>query len=801
MKTQITLLLAASLLLVPLTQAQRAGGGGAGPGAARAPGGLPRANSGHNATPPANDANSSPGNSDANSQAASPAENDNVWSVASNILNSDSFSADTENGVFKWNNSTFSVGDNLVVRERFERYLSSPGFDFTSDYQSVLQQIQDLLTTNTANNAADAAQTAENGASSDKIYQAWQLLYKAAKYDEDGGASETLANQVFNAWRVRDELAKNSHDYQQLDAQRDKQEFGIASGGAAVANNIVQFAKDNPGLVGAVPSPGRTAAVPGMTGSSGDSSGGGGGKNANNSSGAITGNTTSGNSSLIIVNPGPSGAGNTSGNSSGNSSGGTAGASAGFDSNGPNASANLNNIALGGGGGNTPSAPSKPILSKATAAGLLSEQLARTYAQQSLLDADSTLMGVEAKLQYQTQLVTFMAERRFQHSLIAGMFYEHIFKGSQQRMNVAQSEISKFINTDSIVPSVNNFEFVSHEAINEVSNGMKTVANAYDTGDRWIALKQLEQAFMLGENLPPVQEFDPAKRRVLLSIYTEFTALKHMMEIHDFAGAQDKLDKINADAKDFADADAAPIESAIKEGEQTSNNFVYAAEQAALVGDTDRVTDSLQKATEMWPLNPEITTFSKTLRDHSNMATVGTSTFDDLVAKGDDRGIFDARDQIGPAVFQDPARAKKFKEIVDREMQVEMSVTLANQALKQNNGYMAWETLMNAAAIEPNDPVLARSEADVAKHVAPFVAALDAATEAEKKGDLPASLNFYLQAQDIYPASQICHDAIEQLSQKIMAKLNPNGPSAKSLTEHPASVTAPAPASSSVPAS
>ncbi|HTB62380.1 MAG TPA: hypothetical protein VK737_02230 [Opitutales bacterium] len=791
MKTQITLLLASSLLLVPITQAQRAGGVGGAP--RNPPGGGLQPNT--PATQPASPLN----NSSASGQTSENPETSNVWAEASHILNSDSFSADTENGVFKWNNSTFAIGDNFAVRQRFERYLSSPGFDDTADYQQILQQIRDLLTTNTAANVDDATQGA-NDPASDKIYQAWQLLYTAAKYSEDAGASETLANQVFNAWRVRDELARNKDQYNQLDLERQKEEFTVATEGANAAANAIDFAKQNPGLTGANPKPGESVGAPGYNQKSANS-----GPSSNSSNGSNNGSSNSSNSTTV---PGY----NTNSNSNSNSSGS-------YTSNGQNGGSGSNSSGMNSGNGATPlnladlpipgmanpgsgmsNVTALPTLSKSSVAALQSEELARTYTRQSLLDADATAMGISAKLQYQTQLVTFMAQRRFQHSLIAGMFYEHIFKGSQQRMNVAQSEISKFINTDSIAPSVNNFEFVSHEAINEVDNSMKTVENAYDRGDRWIALQQLQLAFLLGENLPPVQEFDPAKRRVLLSIYTESTALKHMMEIHDFAGAQDKLDKIEADAKDFADADAAPIESAIKEGEQTSNNFVYAAEQAALVGDSDRVTDSLQKATEMWPLNPEISTFSKSLRDHSNMANVGTGKFDDLLARGDDRGIFDARDEIGPAVYQDTVRAAKFKEIVNREMQVEMSVTLAQQALKQNNGFMAWETLMNAASLEPNDPVLARTEVEVETSVAPFVAALHAADQAEKKGDLPASLNYYLQAQDIYPASQICHDAIDRLSLSIMAKLNPGGPSAKTLAEHTAAA-APAAASASVPAS
>lgn len=731
MKTHLSLMLAAALVLSTAALAQNnPANGGASAGNAV---GTPAASS--------LAVQSSGGN----------VENSDVWSVAEKLLNADSLGLDSENGIFQWNNSKFSVGDNLLVRSRFERYLSSPGFEQTDEYQQILQKIQDLLTTNTASTQDEAIRTVGDG-SGDKIYQAWQLLYKAGKFAEDGGASQTLANQVFNAWRVRDELVVNKGHYNDLDVQRQQKEFGVATAGAQSAADSVTFARQNPGLTAASPS---------------NSPGGGGSSSPNPYSNSTTTTGPAGPASTSYQATQPP----TSGNNSGNNSG---------DLFKP--LAQTSSSQLGGGGQGMPQTQAVPILQKASVSGLQSEELARIYARQNLLDADATAMGVEAKLQYQTQLFTYLAQRHFQHSLLAGMFYEHIFKGSQQRMNIAATEMSKFFNSDSVVPSVNNFEFISHEAINEVENGMKSVENAYERGDRWIALQQLQQTFLLGENLAPVQSFDPAKRRVLLSIYSESTALKHMMEIRDFAGAEEKLNKIEAEAKDFADADASPIISAIREGEQTSNNFVMAAEQAALSKDIDRVTANLQKATEVWPLNPEIASFSKTLRDHSNQSNVGGTKFDELLAKGDDRGIFDAKDQIGAAVFGDPTRSGKFKDIVNREMQVEMSISLANEALKQNNGYFAWETLLNATKIEPNDPVLALTKAQVAARVAPYVAALDAAERAEQAGDYPASLNYYLQAQDIYPASQICHDAVENLSQKIMAKLNPGGASAKALS-------------------
>ncbi len=416
-----------------------------------------------------------------------------------------------------------------------------------------------------------------------------------------------------------------------------------------------------------------------------------------------------------------------------------------------------------------------------------SENVARLFAKETLLDADATTMGLQAKLQYQTQLLAFIAQRRFQHSLLAGEFYGHIFKGSEQRFDVAKEEMSQYINTSDFVPSVNNFEFMSHEAIADVDTGMRAVNAAYDTGDRWTALQQLQQTFLLGEMLPSVQQFDPAKRKVLLSIYRESNDLRHMMDVRDFAGAQATLKNLQTEAQDF---EAAPVISAIKEGEQTSTNFVHAAAMAAQSGNTDAVSDNLQKATEWWPLNPEIANLSKTLIDRTSLQTAGTQKFDDLYARGDDRGIYDARDEIGLAVYQDPVRAPELKQVLDRMGQVEMAISFADQAVKQNNGFAAWEALQGAADIEPHDPDVAVAMAQVMPRVANFVQALDSAKRASQAGNYSAAVNYYLQAQDIYPASHIAADAINDLSLKVMAQLNPNGPSAKDLAAQQAAAAA-----------
>ncbi len=747
--------------------------------AARAPGGArPSGSALSNAQtasqPPADPTRNEFTNPSTPEQSSDPqsGQANNMWALADKILNSDSMSVDSEKGVFQWKNSKFDIGNNLAIASRFVRYLSSPGYPDTAlTYQQVLTQIEDLLLKDPNVDTTSPTATADEN---DRVVKAWQLLGLAAKYPQDGGASDILANQVFNAWRVRGELSKNRAEYEAVIAKEKVKQKDVGRD-LAVAKSVDINNKN-----------GASTGKGGNQGPTGSSMNGP--KNSNGTA-QNQGNSQSNSFSNNNYTDGVTSTANTAVSSSLGGNTGTSDHSA-SDAGGSSTLPGASGGAL------------QPLTDMITPiSGVMSNQvgslngvhgpdlvpmasdnqdLARLYAQEALLDADSSTMGLQTKLQYQAQLLAFIAQRRFQHSLLAGQFYEHIFKGSQQRMNIAQEQISKYFNTDNVVPSVNSFEFISHEAIADVNGSMQAVETAYDAGDRWTALQQLQQAFLLGENLPSVQQFDAAKRRVLLNIYREANDLRHMMEIRDFAGSEATVKKLQIDAKDF---ESAPIISAIKSAEQTSTNYVIAASQAGLAGDADRVTDNLRKAAELWPLNPEITKMSQSMLNRSNLQAVGGSKFDELLAQHNDRAIYEARDEIGIAVFQDPDRAAQLKAILARVGQVDMAIAFADQAMKQNNGYAAWETLAAAADIEPTDPILANAMRKAAPRVANFVSVLDSADRASKAGDYATALNFYLQAQDMYPPSRIAHEAIADLGTKLMAKLNPKGPSAKALTD------------------
>ena len=73
-----------------------------------------------------------------------------------------------------------------------------------------------------------------------------------------------------------------------------------------------------------------------------------------------------------------------------------------------------------------------------------------------------------------------------------------------------------------------------------------------------------------------------------------------------------------------------------------------------------------------------------------------------------------------------------------------------------------------AEAVAPDDPVLARALAHLAPEVSDYVKTLNRAQKAEKSGDYAAALNYFLAAQNIFPASQACRLGIERVAGKYM---------------------------------
>ena len=167
-------------------------------------------------------------------------------------------------------------------------------------------------------------------------------------------------------------------------------------------------------------------------------------------------------------------------------------------------------------------------------------------------------------------------------------------------------------------------------------------------------------------------------------------------------------------------------------------------------------------------MNPSIETFNEDLVGMTEGVSKYVQKFDELYERGNFRDIVAEAPEYGMALRQDKVRAEKLREVVINISRVDSLIAQANEFEKQNNPYFAWDILENAKEVAPDDPVLARALAHLAPEVSDYVKTLNRAQKAEKSGDYAAALNYFLAAQNIFPASQACRLGIERVAGKYM---------------------------------
>ncbi|MFH1499370.1 MAG: hypothetical protein ABII82_16285, partial [Verrucomicrobiota bacterium] len=154
-----------------------------------------------------------------------------------------------------------------AFRARFERYLALPVTNDHEVHQAIVAEVESLLSTRAGDDAGN------------EIKRAWQLLYRASEYTEDGGASIAIANQVFNAWRIRDEKEAYRITQIELERIRRQQQGSVSYAGDLLVSEGVNAAQGVSGQLGAGGSSG---------GSGGDDGGSSDGNNSGNASGSAS---------------------------------------------------------------------------------------------------------------------------------------------------------------------------------------------------------------------------------------------------------------------------------------------------------------------------------------------------------------------------------------------------------------------------------------------------------------------------------------------------------------------------------
>ena len=391
------------------------------------------------------------------------------------------------------------------------------------------------------------------------------------------------------------------------------------------------------------------------------------------------------------------------------------------------------------------------------------QNLQRQVAELATAKAMKEAVATKAVWQFQSQILAFILERKFQQAQISAMFYRHIYRGNAQELQVGREQIKDLVQVSNFTPTADALEMIAIDARKDIADGMAAVETLYDKGDRYAALERLLETFLIGEQDVALAVFSPEKREVLRKIYKDAITIKELADSKDWGGVEEVVNEISKLAADFPSRE---VLSKVKTAQTASNMALLAAKQSAALGAADDVKKNIEKAALLWPLNPGIQAFNDELLGLTKGISTYVKKFDENVERGNFRDIMDEAPEYGIAFKNDSERAKKLREIVVKISQIDSLIAQAAEFERQKSPYFAWDILENASRIDSADPVLARAIARLAPEVSDYVKALNRAKDAENKKEFAAALNYYLAAQKIFPASQACRMGIERVAEK-----------------------------------
>ena len=389
---------------------------------------------------------------------------------------------------------------------------------------------------------------------------------------------------------------------------------------------------------------------------------------------------------------------------------------------------------------------------------------ARTQAEILAKNAEMTALGLKAKIEFQSQMVSFLMARRYRHSLITSSFYRVLFKGGSQNIVVGAKEVKEFFPISDFVPTLESFDMLSREAIKDTSKGIQTVDDLVKQGELYGAFERLQETFFLGEFEPVVMSYPQEKKREMLALWKDLRELQRLGDERDLGNVEAYVNKVRGRARDFP---GAPILSKVTNAMNASNMSLLSAKGAALAGDNVKAEAALERAAKIWPQNPGVKDFATQVVNRQDTLAQKIPEFDRLMTESKWRDIYNKKLEYALALAQDKERSEKLRKVVNRVGELDANIQKASVLASQNNPYLAWDVIVEVYKTESDDLVLAKTRSDIAPLVANYAQLIGHAEKLEKDGAEAAALTAWLSAQDLNPASPACGAAVKRLAKSV----------------------------------
>jgi hypothetical protein len=366
--------------------------------------------------------------------------------------------------------------------------------------------------------------------------------------------------------------------------------------------------------------------------------------------------------------------------------------------------------------------------------------------------------GAASNAQAMNSAMNSQAMHSFRHRLPAGM---------DTTLASATGIVSPFGQPETIEPvSMADQVTEALEINNRVNQSVDVFKYKADKGDIAAAAEELQEAFVANEFHPALQGLPRVDKEKVGDYLDKLDVLKSQLESRSFEQVDSQIAAIKKIAQDFDATEPQAMVNAIK------LNSRLLLGRAKLLAEGNQLTPAMQDfqtAGELWPGNPDLLTISNSFFSHEDVQNKSTDDFDRLVKEGNYREIFDNQLAYGAAIGDDATRKQQLKDALEKVAKAETAAEKANMLVMNGDVDGAWETIEAAASDWPDDNKLNKLLADLSGRSADFVSAVNKARDAEAKKEIGYSLTWYVNAQNLYPASTIANDGIQRLSKQILS--------------------------------
>ena len=395
------------------------------------------------------------------------------------------------------------------------------------------------------------------------------------------------------------------------------------------------------------------------------------------------------------------------------------------------------------------------------------QRIAEVEATRVANKAKMELSEIESKLEFQSLIVQFFLQRRFQHVIMGARFYTEFFQDGNGRLQFEEgSDVEQaFAKSIGFNPTITTLDAFANEALRDVEQQVQSFDFLLEQGRTDGAARQLQQAFVMGEYLPVVQSI-PRTKKVQVSDYVlNSFQLVNAIEVKDYTLAEELVNKMKAQASDF---DYSKPTAAIGGAKLASMMRIRTAKNAALEGKNDVFEENIKAAAEIWPTNPMLKQEFGLLSDAGDVRSQAKLEFDRLLSTQSYRQIFDDKARFIAATVDDTERQDALNQIVNNILEIETSIKQADSLVKNGNAHAAWELIEKTFQKFPDDVPLSAKRSDLSTEVAEFVRALKTAENLENRDQTGSSLAWFLKAQRMYPLSDFASEGIDRLVNRIL---------------------------------